>query len=241
MEEQYYVNIHTIAQPAGELRGQLLNDINYFPMDAPAIDMPINGQIISIEGDENQEVTIRWDDTAMDENEVVYIWEAAVDEDFDTIAIQTNVGVENMVSFTYGSLDTLLSNLGVMPGDSATIYHRVLASDGAVQTEGMSSAAVFIRNLNVNSVQSFAEAGQMKIYPSHTATYIQVELRTERPFSESQVIIRDAMGRRVLQDAVSFSGVYHDQIDVSRLASGIYTVSWLSNGQIIQTKRFVKQ
>lgn len=174
MEEQYYVNIHTIAQPAGELRGQLLNDINYFPMDAPAIDMPMNGQIISIEGDENQEVTIRWDDTAMDENEVVYIWEAAVDEDFDTIAIQTNVGVENMVSFTYGSLDTLLSNLGVMPGDSATIYHRVLASDGAVQTEGMSSAAVFIRNLNVNSVQSFAEAGQMKIYPSHTVTYIQV-------------------------------------------------------------------
>jgi hypothetical protein len=241
MAESYYVNIHTTAQPAGELRGQLLNDINFFPMDAPSIDMPMNGQVISLEGDDTQEATIRWDDTANDENEVVYIWQAAIDEDFDTIAFQTNVGAENSVSFTYGSLDTLLSSLGVMPGDSATIYHRVLASDGAVQTEGMSSAAVFIRNLNVNSIQSFAEAGQLKVYPSHTSTFIQLQLKSSESVSEAQLILRDAMGRRVMQDQISFRGVYSDQMDVSQLASGMYTVSWLSNGQIIETKRFMKQ
>lgn len=238
--ESYYVNIHTTAQPAGELRGQLLNDINFFPMDAPSIDMPMDGQFVNLEGDDNQQAVISWDHTAMDENEVVYIWQAATDPDFDTIVVQQITGAETAIMFTFGALDTLLANLGVMPADTGLIYHRVAASDGSVQSFGSTSVAGFVRNLNVNSEQIFAEAGEMKVYPTSTSSNIQLELSATQTLNTSRLIIQDATGRTHYQNRVRVNSTYRDQIDVSQLSPGMYTISWMAQGELIEVKRFIK-
>jgi hypothetical protein len=236
-EEDYYVNIHSDELPSGEVRGQALQSINFYPMGAPAINTPSDGDSIILEGDVNTVATIDWDDAAVDENQVVYIWEVAVDSNFENTAIQLNVGTEDEVSITYGQLDTLLMSLGLGEGETAGVYHRVRASDGSVISNGPASIAFIKRNMLTDLTEAFKQNTNFSIHP--TVTNDQVRIQAELPeAARSEIQIRNAMGQLVDRLPATQNGQhFEDQYIFSGQPQGMYLIQWIVEGEHVATER----
>lgn len=232
-----YANIHSDDYPGGEVRGQLLDVINFFPMDVPSINSPMDGDSIILEGDASTVATIDWQNTAVDENDIVYIWEAAIDSSFNTIVVQLNVGELTEINFTYGQLDTLLMSLGVAEGETANIHHRVLASDGSVVTPGEGSLASITRNLRTSVSDIFKNNSSFSVYP--TVTTDQIRISGELPeAANSEIHIRNAMGQLVDRIPATNQGMsFEDQYTFNGQPQGMYILQWIIKGETITTKR----
>ena len=55
-----YLNIHTTEVGSGEIRGQVLPEINFFPSDAPMITAPASGDTLDVAGADSTEFTSTW-------------------------------------------------------------------------------------------------------------------------------------------------------------------------------------
>ena len=125
----FYVNLHTVDNAAGELRGQLLRDDNAFPI-ATTITSPANGNI-NIVDDSSIPYIITWDaSTDPNGDLVVYTYQLSTDADFTDILINTNVGT----ALEYNVENSVVFNAIIDAPVNALLYQRVLASDGSVST-----------------------------------------------------------------------------------------------------------
>lgn len=140
----YYANLHTTAYPGGELRGQVLSQINFFPVSAPTINFPPDGLDFLLEGGATTEFAATWS-AAADDNQLAYVWQLSTDTDFEDIVFQQNVGNSTAFTTDFETLDGLLASLGVDVGMEVTVYHRAVATDGAVATIGATSAVNITR------------------------------------------------------------------------------------------------
>ncbi|GAB5554747.1 MAG: hypothetical protein Sapg2KO_43380 [Saprospiraceae bacterium] len=238
INEGYYANIHSVNIASGEIRGQILEEINLFPDNVPAILSPTDGAMVSLGVDLSTLLNVTWADEATDNNEVVYIWQVATSSSFDTIAFQTNVGAATSLDLTFGALDTLLASLGVEANANATIYHRVVASDGANQTAGMPSQASFTRA--VTSTSDLLTAGTtFLVYPTITNADVRIEASLNQG---EQVGIRlyNAIGQPVQQYQFRLQGQKLVQvIDLSNQLEGMYFLQLLVDGQHVSTRRVI--
>ncbi|MEX0966077.1 MAG: CHRD domain-containing protein [Bacteroidia bacterium] len=145
VQEDLYLNVHSVQQPSGELRGQVLQAPNHFP-DSAMILNPAPGSSETISGAPGQILQVNWNDVRdADENEVVYVWELAADASYNTILLRIPTGTDTVINFTYAEIDTLLDQTGVSPGGSFTYHHRVYASDGSLYTIGESASVTLTR------------------------------------------------------------------------------------------------
>lgn len=142
--QNYYQNIHTLAHPNGELRGQILSEINFFPSNAPTIVSPENGAMVTVEGNTDDAFVATWT-SAMDADKVVYVWQLATSDSFETILFESYVGSDSMFTATLGTIDTLLADNGLAIGDDITLFHRAIASDGSVYVEGEAASVTLVR------------------------------------------------------------------------------------------------
>jgi uncharacterized repeat protein (TIGR01451 family) len=140
-----YANIHTKFSRPGEIRGQILPEINRFPQGTVAITAPADGTAITIEGDETTPFVPTWQ-KATDRNKLAYIWQLSAAADFSTIVFQTIVSDTALVT-DFATVDSLLEAAGVQVGQTVTLYHRAIASDGALQTVGAGSSVVITRGV----------------------------------------------------------------------------------------------
>ena len=140
-----YVNIHTSEVNSGELRGQVLNIDNAFPAGGFGITSPADGAEIEVSSDPNANVEVTWDATTDPNNDLlVYTWQAALDPAFNVVVFQQKVGVATSLTLPQDVIDGLLAP--VLPiGQSITIFHRAVASDGSVCTEGEASSLTVTR------------------------------------------------------------------------------------------------
>ena len=140
-----YVNIHTSEVNSGELRGQVLNIDNAFPARGFGITSPADGAEIEVSSDPNANVEVTWDATTDPNNDLlVYTWQAALDRAFSVVVFQQKVGVATSLTLPQDVIDGLLAP--VLPiGQSITIFHRAVASDGSVCTEGEASSLTVTR------------------------------------------------------------------------------------------------
>lgn len=228
MDGNAYVNVHTEAYPAGEIRGQILFSPNRAPAQ-PTITSPADQASITIEGADSQTFAVDWDDvTDPDENTVVYVWQLATDANFENVIYQAKTGTESAFSTLYRVADSLLVVANVDRGSQATFYHRANASDGSLRTTGSASTVTLVRSdvaLPTEGETSLPERFAIEgNYPNpfNPSTSIRFDLPGAALVS---VQVYDVMGREVMDVPAQPFGAgagQELQLNALSLPSGTY-------------------
>jgi hypothetical protein len=222
-----YVNIHSNDNPGGEVRGQILLAPNVAPETAPEITSPADGAEITVEGESSTAFEPTWT-SSEDANgdPVVYIWQIALDSEFNNIVFSASAGSGASLPLTIGIADGLLSTLGVDEGTSATIYHRAIASDGSGLNTGAGSTVTLERGVVTSSETDPEGPGQFELkqnYPNpfNPSTNITYALPQQ---TDVQLRVYDMVGREVgtLINREQAAGSYTVNFDASKLSSGMY-------------------
>ncbi|HBX66731.1 MAG TPA: hypothetical protein DEG32_11445, partial [Balneolaceae bacterium] len=157
-DEGMYVNVHSENFNAGELRGQVLFSTNFAPA-APVLTGPADDATLSLEGASTTAFEATWDAASdTNGNELAYIWQASTDAEFSNIVVNANVGASTSFETTFGVLDTLLTDLGVDLGATATIYHRVIATDGSDETASEPRTANLERGMVTSNEEGISDS-----------------------------------------------------------------------------------
>ena len=222
-----YANVHSVDNPGGEVRGQVLLAPNVAPATAPEITAPADGATVTVEGESSAAFEPMWT-SSEDANgdPVVYVWEIALDSEFSSIAFAASAGSEASLPLTIGTVDGLLETLGVDPGASVTIWHRATASDGSGLNVGTGSSVTLERGV-VTSNETDAEIADEFVlkqnYPNpfNPSTTISYSLPQQ---SDVSLRVFDMVGREVatLINREQAAGNYSVNFDASRLSSGMY-------------------
>ena len=243
-EDSLYANLHSDVFGSGELRGQLLGDQNFFPLAVSTITSPEDGASILLEGDPEMTFEANWEvnvDVVVDRDPVAYIWELAADGEFSTVLLQVNVGMDTTVGLTFGAVDALLAENGIEVEDSITLFHRVLTSDGAVQSGDAGASVTLTRGIVTDIDPAILEQIQVRVFPSPTSD--QTTLRLELPIQgQIEVSLLDGMGRKVMVDTYQgLPGVHDRNLDLSTLAQGLYFVQILLDNELITVSHVIKR
>lgn len=227
-EGRLYANIHSENYQPGEIRGQLLLDPHFFPT-VSEIQTPEDGSTIILEGDPDSDLSFTWSE-AIDprDNKVVYIWQVGSDEEFDSLLVNLNVGNAAMANFTVGEVDSILAHAGVEEGDSITVYHRAISSNGSLNITGPSASVDLIRG-TITSVDEDQRTIPDKLvlhqnYPNpfNPSTVITFELPEQEVVT---LTIFDLLGREVatlIDNEAMEAGSYNVEFTAGNLSSGHY-------------------
>jgi hypothetical protein len=234
----YYVNIHTTEQPAGELRGQVLPEINRFPSDEAEITAPMDGAALTIEGDPETSFAATWS-AASDRDDLVYIWQLASEEDFTEVLVQQNVGAEQTFETTFGVVDQILEDGGIAINQTVTLYHRAVASDGSVATPGGFSTVEVTRGMITSTLDVAAAGLGLKAFPTVTRNNLTVEMSSQQT-RKGQLMVHNSNGQAVSIVPVELSsGTTTEQLDVRQMPAGTYFLRLIVEGQQVATRRFI--
>lgn len=233
----YYANIHTTAFPSGELRGQALTELNFFP-EAGGITFPPDGGMLTLEGVASALFEPSWA-AGDDENDLAYIWQLAVDQNFNLVVFQQNVGNELSLMTTLGAVDTLLANAGLPVGGSITLYHRVLASDGSLATASAASSVTLTRGTITSTQDLTPGISEFVVYPTITSNFINYRVAADEN-TQAQFFISDANGRLLQQRKVQLNArsSVNESFNVNNLPAGNYFLSIKANNSVA-TRPFI--
>lgn len=222
-----YVNVHSVDNTGGEIRGQVLLAPNVAPGTAPEITAPADGATVMVEGESSTAFEPAW--TASEDangDPVVYVWQIALTGNFDDIVFSASAGSEPSLPLTLGDVDALLSDLGVEEGASVEIWHRAIASDGSGINVGSGSTVTLERGVVTSSesdpeVASQVELSQNFPNPFNPSTKIEYTLPQQ---SNVNLVVYDMLGREVatLVDRQQTAGSYTVDFEASSLSSGVY-------------------
>ncbi len=238
---ELYVNVHSEENQPGEIRGQILLAPNVAPETSPEITFPDEGATIVLEGDPETPFEPAWtpsDDA--DDDLVVYIWEIALDSDFDEIVFSLAAGDDPQAALTFGAVDELLESLDVAVGSEATIWHRASASDGAATNTGAGSAVTLQRGVVTNLGEDDELVREFRLeqnYPNpfNPTTLIEYQIPADGMVT---LEVYNMLGQRVatLVNEVQRAGAHVAAFDGSRLSSGVYLYRLQAGGQTLNGK-----
>ncbi len=225
-EEGMYVNIHTEAFAAGELRGQILYGTNFFP-DSSAILTPMEGASLSITGDIATMFEATWEMASdTNGNELNYVWQLATDSAFTNVIVNSSVGAETNFTTDFGTLDDILASLDIEIGATATVYHRVVVSDGSNSTYSMPRSAMLQRGM-VTAAEANNENPDVfaleQNYPNPFNPTTTINFTLDQP-SNASIKVFNMLGQEVatLLNTRMSAGSHTVNFDASELSSGIY-------------------
>jgi len=239
---EIYFNLHTTEFPAGELRGQLLPETNFFPSDEAVISMPENGATVNISGVPETDFSASWEPaTEPDGNRLTYIWQLSPTIDFSQLLVQANVGDQTTFTTTFGVVDSILTSAGLGEGDTIMVFHRAIASDGSVITPAASSAVTLVKGVVTNLSQDIVDQFTWSMYPSPTVT--DLNLRLNSPVGgEGKVIINDLSGKILIdKDLEVRPGEQIYSVGLQNISAGFYTIRVMVEDTHIAVDKFIKQ
>jgi hypothetical protein len=243
-ESRLYANIHTTTVGSGEARGQILGEMNLFP-SASEILLPPDGTNLTLDGNAATEFRPVYSEAGdPDGDTLVYIWQLAADADFATILFATNTGRDSFFLTDFGTVDALLESAGVEVGNSITLYHRVLTSDGSNQRAGAGAAVTLERGTVVGIEDYRPEGFQARTYPNliGSGQPVTFEVQSQERF-RGQLMIINQYGQILRETRLSAQGGQQvRQLATDQLPGGQYIVALrLDNGRIIYSERLVVQ
>ncbi len=241
--EGLYVNIHSDSIASGEIRGQVLKESNFFPGDSATITAPEDGAVITLTGLNTDEFTPQWTGVADPDNNLVgYIWQLAADDSFQTIVVNTAVGPNTSFTTTFGFVDTLLASVGIGIGDSITLFHRAIATDGSVCAEGPAASVTLIRDSVITSIQEALPQGfNFQYYPSPARDVLAVEMEAPQQ-TEISLQVFNLLGKVLIEKNVTLrTGVNQEQLHIQQLSGGVYFLRLIIDKEIIGTEKFIKE
>lgn len=235
MDEGLYLNIHTVGFGTGELRGQLLNDYNNAP-DMATLTMPSPSTVIDIDTSATSTFVAQWSSvTDPNDNEVAYVWQLALDSAFTQIVYAENVGTSTQFSTTHQNINWWLGENGVMEGDTAQVYHRVVATDGSMEGVGELWPVQLHRSV-ITGLEDVAEA-TVSLYPNPASDVINVQWSGAQV---DQVQLMDLTGRTVQNQQIANASAGVLQLGVEALPAGTYIMTVTGNdGQMVKQSRVV--
>jgi len=232
-----YVNVHTGAYPAGEVRGQVLSAGN----SAPAESASVAPALVNVAGDSGAiAFSISWLPVADPDGDAVnYLLQSASDANFTNIVGLSNLGRTNGISYTVEQAAEMFAMLSGMDPDSdgttAVFYHRVITTDGSLWNAGPASStslrrgAVTDTELGVELPAEFTLNGNYP-NPFNPTTSISFDLPES---AEVSVQLLDLLGREVMaipSQTMQAGANQTVQINASSLSSGIYLYRVIARG-----------
>lgn len=222
-----YAQVHSTVFPAGEIRGQLVQEINRFPNAGADILLPLNNSTIVVDGLASTAFSTAWlassdpDET----NDVAYIWQVSNTTDFSNVLFQYNTANEKVFTTNHAVLEALLSDLGVEAGETVTLYHRVLVSDGSNYRVCNTSAVNFQRT-TVGTHDVTSNGLQASVFPNPVSVGEVANLRIYAPENQKvKVSLLLVTGQEVSSEAVSLSsGTNYYRLPDENIASSVYFV-----------------
>ena len=224
-----YVNVHSTAYPSGELRGQILGAGN----SAPAAAATVAPALVNVAGDgESTAFSIAWLPVAdPDGDKVNYLMQTASDAAFTSVIGLRNFGASNGIAYSIAEAAELFASLTnndpASDGTTASLYHRVITTDGSLWTAGPTSSTALRRGAVTDTETGaelpteFALKGNYP-NPFNPTTSISFDLPET---ADVTVQVLDLLGREVMaipSQTVHAGANQTVQIDASSLSSGIY-------------------
>lgn len=246
----YYVNIHSTTYPSGELRGQVLPEVNAFPSGEAIIEAPADGATLTIEGDPGTAFDVSWA-AASDRDALAYIWQLATDESFANILLQQNVGDALNFTSDFASIDGLLAAAGINEGESLTLYHRAIASDGSLYTAGKTALITlhrgsltneaFIKQPSVWHSNTYSQSWSMKVFPTVNGKGTEVQVEVDSQTDESvELLLFSGSGQILKRLKLQLGyGLNRQSIPLSGLDSGTYFLQLQSSQQWLPAERII--
>ncbi|MBK8563314.1 MAG: CHRD domain-containing protein [Saprospiraceae bacterium] len=166
--ENYYLNIHTTLEANGEIRGQILPEINYFPT-ASQLTAPLSGAMVNVGGLPTQQLMVNWlPSTDPDGNLIVYVVQVATDVDFNNIIYLKEAGESLFTTITYGELDALLVDNGIGFNGSLALYTRIVATDASNATASEAVNVVYTRGPSAAN-EVLSQQFELSVLPNITS------------------------------------------------------------------------
>ena len=224
-----YVNVHSTAYPAGEVRGQILGAGNGAPAEAATV----APALVNVAGDGTSTAfSIAWLPVVdPDGDKVNYLLQTAGDAAFSMVIALENLGLSNGLAFTIAEaavlFDSLVEGDQYSDGTTASLYHRVITTDGSLWNAGPVSSTALRRGAVTDTETGaelpteFALKGNYP-NPFNPTTSISLDLPET---AEVTVQVLDLLGREVMAipSQTMHAGANQTvQIDASSLSSGIY-------------------
>ncbi|MEZ4829762.1 MAG: T9SS type A sorting domain-containing protein [Bacteroidia bacterium] len=206
------------------------------------ITTPSDGAVIEIVGPEDSVFTADWSSASDPDNDLLtYTWELALDSAFTQMIVRQKTLTNLSFSTTYDIIDSLLALYGVNIGDTVTLYHRALASDGSVASGGMGATVQLVRSGLTGIDELIFDQFTLSFFPSpvkdiaHLTVESQVNIR-------ATLRIMDMAGRTVSARQVVISSGHNDlEIDFSQLGSGVYFVRFEQTEAAIPALKVIKE
>ena len=241
---QMYANIHTTLVQSGEARGQIRGELNLAP-DSTSILSPMDGDSLTLEGSNQQAFRVSYAPTTdPDGDTVIYVWQLAMDESFDSILFGANTGRDTFFETNFGTVAALLDSAGLAMDSSVTLYHRVLASDGS-NYRASEAVSIFLNVGDIVGTRDFLPAGfGVATYPNplRQGQAFTYQLTTQEAF-RGRLMVFTQLGQ--LQQDIQVNAVVGKQnvmVDMSSVPAGTYFLMLRnSDGRLISTSRVVVQ
>jgi hypothetical protein len=240
---EWYANIHTMFSASGEVRGQILPEINFFPEDATIL-LPLPGSSVLIEGLPTEEFVVNWLPGAEpDGDNVAYTWQVAIDAAFSTIVYMQSTGEEPGLTLPFSAIEALLADNGVMVGATVEVYHRVVVTDGSNFTAESPALVNITRGTLANDNSTFATNFSLRAFPTVTTGIPVMVQITASESLDADLLILDPLGRVLERRPISIQ--YENEafnIDLSGYAAGVYYITLATtSGDMLPVQRVVKQ
>jgi hypothetical protein len=244
-----YLNLHSTVYRPGEIRGQMLGEINFFPSAGAGITSPVSNTAVTIEGDPATAFTAEWS-AAADRDQLAYRWQLSTGVAFDDLLVNEPVGMALSFTTDYAVIDNLLAAAGLEIGEGITLFHRAVASDGSLATAGPPAAITLTRgevgmgSSRIGLIGNTERANTgFKVFPTVLQSRQPVNIRINAATEESATLVLvNALGQPLQSRRVDvFAGDNAFEWELPALAAGHYFVQLRTAGQLLPLQRIVVQ
>jgi plastocyanin len=237
-----YVNIHTTAVRPGEIRGQVLAETNQFP-NATTITAPASGADIDLTGLGATAFEASWEaGTDPDPlNNLAYIWQLSADDSFDNPVFAINTGSSNSFVTDFATVSSLLASVGVEIGQTVQLYHRVITSDGSLQTAGPADSVSLTLGVVTDVDDAVIEQMEVSAYPNPATDVLRINIRTVENL-DGTLVLSNQLGQIVRQRDVQLNvGENREELNVEAFDTGIYFIQLWIDKKLVRTQRILIQ